>query len=579
MEYRIDIHDASGRRVASFDEVPLLEAVRSLPDDADIVRGLLPSSTESLSHGYSVRVFVDGRLFCEGAVCRVEPQWSDTRKLILDRYVSFHEIVAFEAERPAWDGNTRVSHAYTNRGIASIAKSVINSALGRIHYTVKHEGYPEGAAREYAKFLSRRTSANELAVGGIETGQWAGAGRINAGGAYAKDGDTIAGLVVDGVPWPDLRLMMIDAEETSRNSHAVLRHPEVAGWTDDEYSAGVYGRAGIASRNALQALIDANGIDFIELNPHRDASGAFDDRVDAYGRYLGFVYGNGLCFNAAQVENGHAEVYLWEDGRFHVPEMELKDYFSYTGLHKDSIETIPATLLEADVDGGVLEVLTALAYAAQGCVWSLDPEGTVWFRRAEDLDRVVFFDMRKTGVALGSDSKNMTNVVYFEGNPRETPIEKSYWREESANEYGSHPKRFVYYSIRLAEDADRLVEGLLDDVAYPEPCGFVQFHAGDSSIHVGDLVELRDGPIRRLDRVLDGAWGGHFAGRHVGRIRRVSHRFSGKEVTTTAWFTSPLRSVSNPLSAIVRGQASAESLYQFRLDEETVGVDAGYHLD
>lgn len=578
MEYRIDIHDASGRRVASFEEVPLLEAIRSLPDDADIVRGLLPSSIETLSHGHKVRVFVEGRLFCEATVCRVEPQWSDTRKLILDRYVSFHEIVAFEAERAAWDGNTRVSRAYTNRSIGSIAKSVINNARGRIHYTVKHDGYPEGAAREYAKFLSRRTSANELALGSIETGQWVGAGRIDASAAYAKDGDTIAGLVVDSVAWPDLRLMMIDAEETDRNAHAISRHPEVAGWTDDEYNASAYARAAIASRDALDALIGANGIDFIELNPHRDASGAFDDRVDAYGRHLGFVYGNGRCFNAAQVENGHAEVQLWENGRYLVPEMELKDYFSYAGVHENSIENIPATLLEVDVDGGVLEVLTALTYAAQGCVWSLDPEETVWLRHAHNLDRVVFFDMRKAGVALGSDSKNLTNVVYFEGNPQETPIEKSYWREESANEYGSCPKHLAYYSIRLAEDADRLVEGLLDDIAYPEPCGFVRFHAGDSRIQVGDLVELRDGPIRRLDRVLDGAWGGRF-GRHVGRVSRVSHRFNGGEVATTAWFTSPLRSVSNPLSAIVRGQASAESLYQFRLDEETVGVDAGYHLD
>jgi len=59
----------------------------------------------------------------------------------------------------------------------------------------------------------------------------------------------------------------------------------------------------------------------------------------------------------------------------------------------------------------------------------------------------------------------------------------------------------------------------------------------------------------------------------------VEHRFSGREVSTRAWLTSPLRSMSNPLSFMVRGQEPATHLFQFRLDEATVGLDMGYHLD
>src|SRR5690606_41998302 len=63
------------------------------------------------------------------------------------------------------------------------------------------------------------------------------------------------------------------------------------------------------------------------------------DRVDAYGRYIGLVYGGGLCFNAAMVEQGLADVYLYEDGRYHDPAMRLKEYYSYRQPCGDSIET------------------------------------------------------------------------------------------------------------------------------------------------------------------------------------------------------------------------------------------------
>ena len=139
--------------------------------------------------------------------------------------------------------------------------------------------------------------------------------------------------------------------------------------------------------------------------------------------------------------------------------------------------------------------------------------------------------------------------------------------------------RLEYFPVSVEEDADKLAAGLLDDVAYPEPCGFVQFYQGDVSVRVGDIVELRDDPLRRLERSVEAEWGGRFSGKLVGRVRRVTHRFSGRQVTTTAWLTSPLRSVGLPVSFVARSQGAAADLYQFRLDAVEVGLDMGYHLD
>ena len=296
MGYRVEVWDTWNRRIAAYDDVPLLEVTRAFPDETDRIRGLLPAGTADLGPGYSVRVRVDGEPFAEATVTSVSPQWGDTRKLVLDRYVHFHEVIEFEAARGPRDGNTTVSPTYTNREVGAIVKDVINRAPGAIHYLVDHNDYPGGAEREYAKFLARKTDENELEVGGIGAGQWVGSGRIDAGAAYAKDGDTIAGLVVDGVAWPDLRFMLIDCEETSRNSHAVKRHPEVAEWTDARYAASGYKLRGDAAKDALQNWLDTKGIDYIELNPHQDAAGVYDDRVDAYGRYLGLVFGGGRVF-------------------------------------------------------------------------------------------------------------------------------------------------------------------------------------------------------------------------------------------------------------------------------------------
>jgi len=76
-----------------------------------------------------------------------------------------------------------------------------------------------------------------------------------------------------------------------------------------------------------------------------------------------------------------------------------------------------------------------------------------------------------------------------------------------------------------------------------------------------------------------GEWDDAFIGKLVGRIKEVSHVLRGDRLTTTARLTSPFRSVDDPVSFMVRTQPGASTLFQFRLDEATVGLDLGYHLD
>lgn len=579
MRYEIEVFDRWERRIAVFDDAPLLDVIRSTPDDADCIRGLLPSGIPELGHAYRIAVRLEGERICEGLVELLRPCWSDARKLILDRYVTFHELLEVEARSPMRAGNTRVSRACVQRELAAAVKDIINAAPGPIHYTVAHTAYPDGACREFAKFLARTNSENELESGGISEGQWVGADRLDVSNAYAKDGDTIAGIVVDGAPWPDCRLMLIDAEERTRNAHAIKRHPEIAGWSGAQYDASPYKRRAEAATALLQRLIDTKGIDFIELNPHRDASGAFDDRVDAYGRYLGLVYGGGECFNAALVEEGLADVYLWEEGRYHVPEMALKDFFSYAGQHEDSVENTGITLNDFDVKGGAIEVLTALCYMAGGYVFSVDLDLAVRFRRAAAVDRVLYFDPVTTGIHLGSDSRGMVNYLSVEGHPLSALAPFSQSQAQSIGAYGLRGGRLEYFSLTQRADAEKLAAGLLEDLAWPEPAGQVLFHQGDPGVRVGDLLALRGLPLRRCDQEAPEEWGGRFTGKHVGRVRQVRHRLSGKHVSTTVLLGSPLRSVGNPLQFIVCGQDSARSLFEFRLDDAVVGLDMGYHLD
>ncbi|HIJ74476.1 MAG TPA: hypothetical protein HPP83_10290, partial [Candidatus Hydrogenedentes bacterium] len=293
----------------------------------------------------------------------------------------------------------------------------------------------------------------------------------------------------------------------------------------------------------------------------------------------GLVFGNGECFNAAMVEQAHADVYLYEEGQYHVPEMALKDFFSYAGEHDDSVEAAGNVLVSFDVRNGVFEVLTALGYAANGFIWSVGPDLAVRFREAIRPDRVYFFDPVTMGATLGSDSGSLANIIYFEGNPFTTPFSKTYARSASIDEYGVRARELHHFSVSLEEDGDKLAAGALDDLAYPEPSGALVFLHGDASIRVGDLVELRGGALRRLEREVSGEWEARFGGKLTARVKTVTHRFTGRRVQTRATFTSPLRSVGDPLRFMVRSQPGATTLYQFRLDAATVGLDMGYHLD
>ena len=46
-------------------------------------------------------VKVNDEVFCEAPVTETAPQWSETRKLILEKYVTFREIIEFAATRKA----------------------------------------------------------------------------------------------------------------------------------------------------------------------------------------------------------------------------------------------------------------------------------------------------------------------------------------------------------------------------------------------------------------------------------------------------------------------------------------------
>jgi endonuclease YncB( thermonuclease family) len=579
MDYVIEVYDTWGRRLHSFDDVPLLEAIRSAPDGADRIRGLLPEGLINLGIGYRVRVLLNGQRFCETAIVGVSPEWSDTRKLILDRYVSFHEVIEFSAEAPVRAGNAIARGGYINQAISEMVKGTINRASGSIHYTVAHNAYPEGAAREYAKFLVRQLPEDELEAGGISSGNWVSTPRIDVSGAFARDGDTIAGLEVDGAPWPDVRLLMIEAEETSRNAHAQTLHPETAFWTDGEYDASGYKLHADRATAALQSLIDTNGIDVIELNAHRGPDGSFDARVDAFGRYVGLVYGSGECFNAAMVEQGNAAVSLPADGEALVPAWALKEFYSYDGAHSDSIEPTAAMLTTLDLDAGAIEAIAMLAYAAGGYVFEVSPDLKVSFRKPAMPDRVFYFNPLEIGVRLGSTDLGLTNSLTFRGNPLAGTVDKTYARQSSIDAFGLREEVFEHFGFSTEPDADLLANGLLDDVAYPRPDGAIVFYRGNADVCVGDVIEVRGAPLRRLEREISGEWADVYAGKLAGRAREVRHRFSGREVQTEVRFTSPLRTVSSPLSFVTRSQVGERAVFQFRLDDDAVGLDLGYHLD
>ena len=203
----------------------------------------------------------------------------------------------------------------------------------------------------------------------------------------------------------------------------------------------------------------------------------------------------------------------------------------------------------------------------------------VRFRAITKPDKVLTFDPFEHGVTLSSNSEKVANGVVLKGNPVTSTVDKLYTNQPSIDEYDFHLRFLEYFSITVQEDGDALMAGLMDDVPYPEPSGEVTSFRGESSLSVGVVLEFREGDLRRLEREVSGEWADTFTGKLIGRVKSLTQEFRGRLVTTRARLTSPLRSVDNPISFIVRGQPLAETLFQFRLDETTVGLDLGYHLD
>lgn len=579
MEYMVEIVDRDGVRVARIPSVPLMEVACGGPDENDRIEGLLPVTLERFGVGYTVRVYLDGRLVTWGTVIEVGPAWGDVRRLIADQYVNFQELLSFIAVREWGNGNRRAAARFENARVDDMVRGTINRARGPVHYTVAHDAYPDGAVREYEKFAARMAVSDPLPAGGIDSGQWVDAWRIDATAAYAKDGDTVAGLVVDGEAWPDLRLMLIDCEETSLNSHAISRHPEVADWDATRYARSVYGQRAAAATERLQELIDTKGFDLIELNPHQDASGTYDDRVDAYGRYIGLIFGSGECFNAALVEDGLADVYLYEDGRYHVPEMALKDFFSYTGVHEDSIAACTRVVGAFENRGGLLEALTALTAFGDGYVFHLGADRVVRFRPGWQVDSVVELEPVRLGVSLGHTTDGMANLLRIVGNPADGTVDDYHADDDSIDALGTAFRYFAYFALRNEADAAQLGQGLLRDLAWPTRVGRVLFYRGVSTVDPGALLEFRGDALVERDPPVGAAWTEDLGGRFVGRVRRVVHRVAGDTVETQLDLTSPYRSVAAPLTFITRSQDSLSAFFEFRLDDEVTGLDAGYHLD
>jgi len=579
MEYQIEIVDTWNRRITSVYRTHLLEVTRGFVTDGVRVTGMLPADLVDVGHEYELRLYIEGRLEARVPVRVVDPQWGERKKLVLDRFVNFHKIIEVDGQRHYDETNVLLDKAYTSKEISEIVKDAVESVTGEVHYLVDHAGYPDGAEREFGKFMTRGGWMTEFPVGSVESGEYVSGSRIDASGAYAKDGDTIAGLVVDGEQWPDLRLMMIDTEELSINTHTIKIHPEVATWTEEKYARSGYKFSADRATEALQDLMDTKGVQYIELNWHRDASGEFDNRVDVYGRYIGLVYGGGECFNAAMVELGHSGVYLYADGAYNPPEMKLKEYYSYVGSNANSVETTSASLSNLDLHNGIYEVLTLLAYAAGGYVWSIDQNEAVTFREVVVPDRVIFCDPKKHAVSLRSDSSGVVNRIELLGNPVGGQFEKSYTNTSSAEEFRHRDRTLELFSVSQEQDADVIVWGLLDDVAYPDQCGVLTFLDGDAAIVPGEIVEIRGGGIERITRRVAGEYGGLFPDRHVFRVARKETLIRNERVETRCYLAPVIRSVSDPLGFIVKSQPRAETFFQFRLDDEAVGLDMGYHLD
>ncbi len=581
MEYRVELYDHRGVRLAAFDSVPLLEAARSMPGGQDRIQGMLPRDAPPAKPGCQLRVFVAGELFCEAEVVEGLPEWGPQRKLILDQYVRFETVRGVTARQDANRAAGSAHGSYRHANVSAIVKDLINRAPGRVHYTVAHGAYPEGAEREHSKFLARKTAANALAAEAFEPGNWAGPERIDGSGAWARDGRTVAGLVVDGTPWPDVGLLMVGAESLELDAHAIARRPETAAWTSAQYALSGYALKAQEARDQLQALLDEFGVEFLELNPFLDESGNYAGRFDGQGRAMALVFGGGRCLNAAMTELGAADVDLHgaADGVPLPPDLGLKEFLSYTGPTEDSIGPASAVLSAYEAGGSLSGALTALAYMEQGWGWTIDSASRIAFKALERPDLMAYFDPAVMGAAYGQTRSGMANRITLRGNPLAGPLEQVHGRPESEAHYGREAVALTAPGVAHEAVLERLATGLLDDLAYPAPAGYARWFDGKADVQPGALLFLRDTPGGPTATLPAGTWGDRFAGERAARVSEVVHRFMGRQVSTEARLTSPLRSVLNPLDEIRRSHEPAAWLRQFRLDHPMIGLDMGYHLD
>lgn len=287
------------------------------------------------------------------------------------------------------------------------------------------------------------------------------------------------------------------------------------------------------------------------------------------------MYGASECFNAALVEQGHTKTLLYKEGEFHVPEMELKDFYSYEEVYTNSVEAATQVLISPDVGISILQWLSALAYAAGGYAWSMDEQMGIRFRDMNIVDRVIMYNPVLHALDWSTNSENIYNSVSFTGNG----LTKTYSTQNSIDAYGETRRYLTFTALAEVADADAFIAGLLDDVAYPEIEGQLVFYHGDAAIEVGDLIELRNSDVVRVTPEVSGEWGDRYTGRMVARVESVEHELRGPYVQTTVQLTSPLRSMENPINNITAQQPSDGALFQLRLDDALVGLDSNFHLD
>ncbi len=578
MKMRLDLMDTWRQRIAVIEEAPAVEAMQRGPDQPDLLRCTLPH-VEGFGPGCAINVYVNDAPWRRYEVRRTQLSWDADFQPEHNTRTPVRDCMRVTAAADP-ESNRRMRRVYVDTSFEETFRDIISRTPGPLHYHVTHNAYPDGAQREYTKFCGRATADNALEYGGIGTGQWVDSARIDATAAWAKDGDTIGGLVVDGVPWPDVRLMMIDADETTLNNQARKQRPETALWTPERYAKSAYKLRADRATALLQALMDGKGISHIELNPHRDATGAFDDRVDAYGRYIGLVFGGGECFNAALVEHDVADVFLYAEGRYHVPEHRLKEFYSYTGPHTTSHPVIGPHVNALDLDCGAMEAIALLTYMTGDHVFSVSPEMSVSLREITGPDHCYRYRSDMMAVTSGFTDADMINWLGVSGNGVLAPERLTDSRGESIGAYGLRATGMDVEWIGHDEDKQRLVQGLLDDLAWPRPEIRVTFFGGAPELTVGDIVAVVGAPLARRARRVSGEWNDLFdPDTLTGRIVELRHGMRGERTWTEAALSAPLRSVRAPIATMRRIRSKGEPLFALRLDEPLAGLDQPvFHL-